>query len=634
MKRKEMMKKMEYPFKDLLPLGEVLEREGYYKDWTHLDPEVFYSLTQISNFIKTKGYGVDVRLLIAQLAEHFGLKTTQVVDLANLLQQKFENLEGVTQSFTNNINSLVAQMEAEKNAVIANATVDSEVILARGDNVTLGERLDGTDTRTKSIFDIKTLGIIGDGSIDETDKLQEIVDYSRNENIKVINYDKNLIINISKPIYFDGGEDIDFGYANINKTTNTKGEGSNVLTNRTDSNGEYIIDDYAVDAHFIFRHEDNKGMGYLNTVNIHFGTTAPNRHEFAIFAPRVHYWQIENITATHYRFDKLIFSYSMWQIPKFNNIEFRGGHYLLEIANDGANIGASTSISANQLYAIDGKGVLKIYSCAYSTFTNVFGNAHSDASFIFTSCRSITVNSPEIETLTSGKFAWIMASHITFNSPSAFTLSSATAYAYLWNIENSKVVINAGRFPEYSAGSAAGKLGLNVGYGSHVTLNQCTIPGQLTNPDFYIGELSQGSTVTIIDKKGVTVRSAEGAGTMFNGRKIYSVSGVPTSGKWTKGDIALSSNYLLGGTLGFACTISGEFGTGQEPQFERLSSIQPRLRKQNFGTESPQDGYWRKGDIVINTNPTYGNGVFAWVCVNEGTAPTQADFRVLKLTTE
>ena len=153
---------MEYPFKDLLPLDEVLEREGYYKDWTHLDPEVFYSLTQISEYIKTKGYGVDVRLLIAQLAEHFGLKTTQVVDLANLLQQKFENLEGVTQSFTDNINSLVAQMEADKNAVIANATVDSEVILSRGDFDTLGDRLDEQVALTYNKIDEATVSIRSD----------------------------------------------------------------------------------------------------------------------------------------------------------------------------------------------------------------------------------------------------------------------------------------------------------------------------------------------------------------------------------------------------------------------------------------------------------------------------------------
>ena len=82
---------MEYPFKNLLPLDEVLEREGYYKDWTHLDPEVFYSLTQISEYIKTKGYGVDVRLLIAQLAEHFSLKVSQI----NEIEEFFKD-EGVT----------------------------------------------------------------------------------------------------------------------------------------------------------------------------------------------------------------------------------------------------------------------------------------------------------------------------------------------------------------------------------------------------------------------------------------------------------------------------------------------------------------------------------------------------------
>ena len=169
----------EYPFKDLLPLDEVLEREGYYNDWTHLDPEVFYSLTQISEYVKTKGYGVDVRLLISQLAEHFGLKTTQVVDLANLLQQQFTNLEGVTQSFTNNINSLVAQMEADKDAVIANATVDSEVILARGDSPTLQARLDDTTTQLAQAQDdlrgrgvnAKTLGFKLDGIEDEGEAL-------------------------------------------------------------------------------------------------------------------------------------------------------------------------------------------------------------------------------------------------------------------------------------------------------------------------------------------------------------------------------------------------------------------------------------------------------------------------------
>ena len=162
-----------------MPLDEVLAREGYYKDWTHLDPEVFYSLTQISNFIKTKGYGVDVRLLIAQLAEHFGLKVTQVVDLANLLQQKFTNLEGVTQSFTNNINSLVAQMEADKDTVIANATVDSEVILARGGKPTLQARLDDTTAKlAQTMINVKSFGAIGDGIADDTNSIQEAINHA------------------------------------------------------------------------------------------------------------------------------------------------------------------------------------------------------------------------------------------------------------------------------------------------------------------------------------------------------------------------------------------------------------------------------------------------------------------------
>ena len=112
---------MEYPFKDLLPLDEVLEREGYYKDWTHLDPKVFYSLTQISEYIKTKGYGVDVRLLIAQLAEHFGLKTAQMNEIERLFNDVMKEL-----SEDKDYHSL------------------PEIAGARGGFDTLGARLDDT----------------------------------------------------------------------------------------------------------------------------------------------------------------------------------------------------------------------------------------------------------------------------------------------------------------------------------------------------------------------------------------------------------------------------------------------------------------------------------------------------------
>ena len=112
---------MEYPFKDLLPLDEVLEREGYYNDWTHLDPEVFYSLTQISEYIKTKGYGVDVRLLISQLAEHFGLKTSQI----NEIEQLF--------------NDVMKELSEDKNYYSL-----PEIAAARAGFNTLGARLNNT----------------------------------------------------------------------------------------------------------------------------------------------------------------------------------------------------------------------------------------------------------------------------------------------------------------------------------------------------------------------------------------------------------------------------------------------------------------------------------------------------------
>ena len=119
----------EYPFKDLLPLDEVLEREGYYNDWTHLDPEVFYSLTQISEYIKTKGYGVDVRLLISQLAEHFSLKTSQI----NQIELFFKNV--------------MQELAEDKDFHSL-----PEIAGARGGFDTLGERLN------REIFDMSRMG--------------------------------------------------------------------------------------------------------------------------------------------------------------------------------------------------------------------------------------------------------------------------------------------------------------------------------------------------------------------------------------------------------------------------------------------------------------------------------------------
>ena len=60
---------MEYPFKDLMPLDEATARDGYYKDWTHIDADTFHQISELVKFIREKGYGSDTREAIAQALE-------------------------------------------------------------------------------------------------------------------------------------------------------------------------------------------------------------------------------------------------------------------------------------------------------------------------------------------------------------------------------------------------------------------------------------------------------------------------------------------------------------------------------------------------------------------------------------
>ena len=219
---------MEYPFKDLLPRDEVLEREGYYKDWTHLDPKVFYSLTQISEYIKTKGFGVDVRLLIAQLAEHFSLKTSQINDIERFFKDVMQELgedkdfyslpeiAGARGGFDtlgarlNDTSTQLAQKVTKNRGEITSADLSQEVkeqmtggsVAVVGKNAILTENIvDGQVTHEKTDFITvgKNLfnGTLRYGYLDPSGRYRETED-TKNDRTGLVTLKPNTTYTISK----------------------------------------------------------------------------------------------------------------------------------------------------------------------------------------------------------------------------------------------------------------------------------------------------------------------------------------------------------------------------------------------------------------------------------------------------
>ena len=86
---------MEYTFKDLLPREEVTARQGYYKDWTHIDANTFHQISELAQFIREKGHGVDTREAIAQALErvyHDAAQSGNANMEVSMARKHFENL--------------------------------------------------------------------------------------------------------------------------------------------------------------------------------------------------------------------------------------------------------------------------------------------------------------------------------------------------------------------------------------------------------------------------------------------------------------------------------------------------------------------------------------------------------------
>lgn len=83
------------------------------------------------------------------------------------------------------------------------------------------------------------------------------------------------------------------------------------------------------------------------------------------------------------------------------------------------------------------------------------------------------------------------------------------------------------------------------------------------------------------------------------------------------GHITLGSN----GNINSKISMHGKVGIGvsnPSEQFEVAGPIKFESKKFATGTAIPEDGMWRKGDIVWNNNPV-ANGTVGWICTREGT---------------
>ena len=111
---------MEYPFKDLLPREEVTARQGYYRDWTHIDANTFHQISELAKFIREKGHGADTREAIAQALErvyHDATKSDNANMEVSMARKNFKNLASRLDASDGKLSSAtarLAQVEQQK----------------------------------------------------------------------------------------------------------------------------------------------------------------------------------------------------------------------------------------------------------------------------------------------------------------------------------------------------------------------------------------------------------------------------------------------------------------------------------------------------------------------------------------
>lgn len=138
---------------DTEPRNEVMGREGYYRDWTHLDPNILHSIAELAKFIRDKGHGIDTREALAQILERAGFTSEEAINISNRAQ--INSAEALTKSIesalkANQAISSASNLQQQVNSLVLSGDSSPAADQAKVDDKgfthpTLKRRIDSSD---------------------------------------------------------------------------------------------------------------------------------------------------------------------------------------------------------------------------------------------------------------------------------------------------------------------------------------------------------------------------------------------------------------------------------------------------------------------------------------------------------
>ena len=502
--------------------------------------------------IRMKVYGEQVRESLAS-----GLEAMSADVVEN--ERRQDSVESQWQSVIN----------ATTNLDVVSAP---EIIAARNNEANLKARLDKEHQQVTAQLD-QTMkktewispfnyGVIGDGVADDTDNLQLAINEARRLKMPLIVTSTRYTFNISKPLYVDNNTTIDLGFSFINKTTNAIGSGSNLF------NAGATTDSYAVDAFFIVKHPENYQTEYTHIKNVRYSKSAPNIITYGVYAPRMARCTLEN----HFSFtgitEFLAFGYMWFMMPKLDTLLQYGGKYTIKIANDGSDLGGSTSLNLSHIVGYDQDGVIDLYGAPYSVINNPMIDRNNGRAIQLNMCPGVTITSPSIE-FNLGTFLHLVGSKVTVTTPRVLFNQGLSVVRHLMYVGPfSSLTIIDGQFSNYE-GTFDSSLNFDLTIaGGEVTLINTLLP----NNGNAFRSFTDGGTLTIINGQGgVTYRDSQGVGEKTNGKRSLYGTQQPTTGSWLKGEEIINLNPETG-IEKWVCLTAGTPGTWETVlKYNRIS---------------------------------------------------------------